>query len=126
MDTEAKGTITHTSLFALVDEQAAPPEPVVAAFTEDLLDGFSEFLEGRISGGCTIEVQFVNQSTGAEEFFWDFGDGETSTERDPVHTYSAPSEGGGDFWTVALVAVGPEGTDETRKVDYIEHRQCVR
>ena len=36
---------------------------------------------------------------------WDFGDGETSTEENPSHTYSA----GGDY-TVKLTATGEEGT----------------
>lgn len=33
-------------------------------------------------------VQFSNQSMYATRFDWDFGDGTTSTERNPVHTYA--------------------------------------
>jgi gliding motility-associated-like protein len=33
-----------------------------------------------------------NRSFGATEFSWDFGDGTTSTEREPVHTYRAEGE----------------------------------
>jgi hypothetical protein len=141
-DTEAIGEITHTSLFALVDAQAKPVPttsvteppvvetvevvmPVVAEFTAELPDDTAFFIDdGRIRGGCGITVQFVNQSNGAEEFFWDFGDGESSNDREPVHGYSAPSEGT-TLLTVTLVAVGPGGTDEARRVDYIEH-QCIR
>lgn len=32
-------------------------------------------------------VQFNNLSLGAEEYSWDFGDGETSTEENPLHEY---------------------------------------
>lgn len=32
-------------------------------------------------------VTFTNQTTGATSYKWDFGDGETSTEESPVHTY---------------------------------------
>ncbi len=33
-------------------------------------------------------VTFDNFSTGGTEFYWDFGDGSTSTLEDPVHTYA--------------------------------------
>src|SRR5438105_14680500 len=32
-------------------------------------------------------VTFTNQTTGAVLYKWDFGDGDTSTEESPVHTY---------------------------------------
>ncbi|MEP6682060.1 MAG: PKD domain-containing protein [Parafilimonas sp.] len=32
-------------------------------------------------------VTFTNKSTGAETYEWDFGDGTTSTDENPVHTY---------------------------------------
>ena len=35
----------------------------------------------------TATVFFNNTSTGAERFEWDFGDGQSSSEADPVHTY---------------------------------------
>ncbi len=35
-----------------------------------------------------LEVQFDNQSTAATSFAWDFGDGQTSTERAPRHRYA--------------------------------------
>ncbi len=43
------------------------------------------------SAGCyPFPVTFTNSSTsvGITEFEWDFGDGTTSTDRDPVHTYT--------------------------------------
>ena len=33
-------------------------------------------------------VTFTNTSTGATSYFWDFGDGNTSTATNPVHTYA--------------------------------------
>lgn len=42
--------------------------------------------------GCApLEVVFYNESLGGEEFFWDFGDGNTSTEKDSViNIYNDP------------------------------------
>lgn len=47
---------------------------------------FSEVIEAHI-------VSFTNTSSDFDEVFWDFGDGATSTEIHPVHTYPA----GGDY-----------------------------
>ncbi|MDH3650034.1 MAG: gliding motility-associated C-terminal domain-containing protein, partial [Saprospiraceae bacterium] len=51
----------------------------------------------RVEKECDSQtVMFINESTGSDNFIWEFGDprfpDSTSTERDPVHTY--PSEGG--------------------------------
>ena len=35
-----------------------------------------------------VTVQFTNNSTDADTYLWDFGDGSTSDEENPVHTYT--------------------------------------
>lgn len=52
-----------------------------------------------------LEVTFTNKSTNATSFSWDFGDGETSTDQNPVHTYDAYG-----VYTVKLSATGDGGT----------------
>lgn len=42
---------------------------------------------------------FTNGSTNADTYLWNFGDGNTSTEANPVHTYALPGA-----YTVALTA----------------------
>lgn len=59
-----------------------------------------------------LEVTFDNLSTGAESYLWDFGDGNTSTEENPVHVYTD----GGTF-TVSLTATN-EGGDDTFEDDF--------
>lgn len=44
-------------------------------------------------------VTFTNNSSNSQTYLWDFGDGMTSTDANPVHTYAAP----GDY-TVKLTA----------------------
>ena len=52
-------------------------EPVIAAFTP---------VSTTIP--LTSSVQFVNSSSGATDYLWDFGDETTSTATNPSHTYS--------------------------------------
>jgi len=57
----------------------------VAFVPEQLIAGFSS----TGTTGCTPhEVIFTNESENAASWFWDFGDGNTSTLENPVHTYS--------------------------------------
>ncbi len=51
------------------------------------------------SGCYPVDVNFTNLSTNAVSYVWDFGDGSTSTETDPSHTYGDPG-----VYTVTLVA----------------------
>ena len=51
-----------------------------------------------------LDVTFENTSSDAESYYWDFGDGNTSTEENPVHTYT----GGGNY-TVELTATNACG-----------------
>jgi PKD repeat protein len=67
------------------------------------------------TGQVPFTVRFTDTSTGdASSWAWDFGDGGTSTEQNPVHTYVA--EGG---YTVTLAATGPGGTNSTTVTDAI-------
>lgn len=45
--------------------------------------------DGNCAGGC--DVQFLDGSTGSGLMYnWDFGDGTTSTDSNPTHTYDTP------------------------------------
>lgn len=51
-------------------------------------------------------VQFSNLSTNGTSYSWNFGDGSTSTDQNPVHTYAA-----GGTYTVTLVVTNACGSD---------------
>ncbi|MBU1700436.1 MAG: PKD domain-containing protein [Candidatus Eisenbacteria bacterium] len=72
------------------------PETVVAGFTPS--DTF---------GVVPAPIAFTNTSSGTiDTYHWDFGDGDSSSVANPVHTYTAV----GDF-TVTLIAAGPANSD---------------
>ena len=50
-------------------------------------------------------VTFTNQSTGGTSYLWNFGDGTTSTEENPVHSYSTPGQ-----FTVSLTVTNECGS----------------
>lgn len=52
-----------------------------------------------------LEILFTSTTTNAETFAWDFGDGNTSVDENPTHTYDTM----GDY-TVTLTVGGIEGT----------------
>lgn len=52
------------------------------------------------------QIVFVDNSTGADNWSWTFGDGGTSTAASPIHTYQGP----GTF-TVTLTSTGLCGSD---------------
>lgn len=59
-------------------------------------------------------VRFFNHSVNAALYLWDFGDGTTSTESDPVHHYQR-----GGTYTVRLIAKSQWGEDKTTKTVYV-------
>lgn len=60
-------------------------------------------------------VSFSNYSNNASSFLWNFGDGQTSTDANPAHTYSSVGT-----YTVTLNADGGTcGSDVLTQTDYI-------
>jgi PKD repeat protein len=83
--------LTTVSILTMVsckkDEEEPAAESPVASF------------QFAISADNFLEVTFTNFSKNATSYIWDFGDGQTSTVKDPVHVYAAS----GNF-TVKLTA----------------------
>jgi len=64
------------------------------------------FTASKFSGCSPFTVQFLNFSTNAVTYFWQFGDGTTSAAFEPVHTYYTPGT-----YDVTLRAFGGNGND---------------
>jgi PKD repeat protein len=75
----------------------------------------ADFSGTPLSGSAPLTVQFTDKSTGTPATWdWNFGDGSTSTSKNPMHTYT----NSGSF-TVALVVSNGEGSDSISYTDYI-------
>ncbi len=64
------------------------------------------FSGSSVSGCRPLPVTFANKSTDVTSWAWDFGDGGTSSERNPTHVYETTGA-----FTVSLAVTGPCGRD---------------
>lgn len=61
--------------------------PVVVKRVEPVYPLVADFSVDKKEASVNEEVSFLNISQSAKKYFWDFGDGTTSTEETPVHAY---------------------------------------
>lgn len=69
--------------------------------------------------GCyPLTVRFTNYSVGGTVYYWDFGDGNTSGDSNPVHIFENPG-----VFTVSLSSPGPDGHDgiATKNISVFDH-----
>ncbi|MCU0463564.1 MAG: PKD domain-containing protein [Anaerolineae bacterium] len=86
------------ALIAVVNPQIPPP---VANFSPD-----------NTGGDAPLTLQFTDLSTGqVTAYRWEFGDGVTSSDANPIHRYEQP----GDY-TVRLTVSGPGGSSTKQGV----------
>ncbi len=75
----------------------------------------SKFSASPTSGSIPLTVSFTDQSTGAPTAWrWTFGDGNNSTEKNPVHTYNKSG-----LCSVTLTASNANGSNVLVKTDYV-------
>ena len=67
-----------------------------------------------------LEVTFKNQSTNAQSYSWNFGNGKTSTQKDPTITYTSAGT-----YSVSLVASNGDKTDTYRQSVIVSEIQPV-
>lgn len=59
----------------------------------------------------SLTARFINRSHNALSVLWDFGDGTTSSERNPTHTYALAGA-----YVVTLTAANAHGVSERQVV----------
>lgn len=67
------------------------------------------------TGDAPLTVAFEDRSTGTiTAWTWSFGDGASSSQSDPAHTYVTPG-----VYSVRLTVTGPNGGDSLMRTDYV-------
>lgn len=75
----------------------------------------ADFVADKTRGGAPMTVTFTDKTLNAPTSWkWDFGDGSTSADQNPSHTYTTLGT-----YTVSLTASNKDGQDSTTKANYI-------
>ena len=90
-------TLTFTNYITATN---APPVP---SFSANVRTGLAPF-----------QVNFTNLSANATAYSWNFGDGNSSTNANPVNTYTNAG-----VFSVSLIAIGLGGTNSLSFTNYI-------
>ncbi len=91
----ALAVVTFSSCGKDKDDPIAPANPIAS-------------FQFEVSATNFLQVTFTNFSQNAATYEWNFGDGQTSAEKDPVHVYTAAGN-----YTVVLTAKNSAGTSAT-------------
>jgi len=89
-------------VFTACEEKEDPVEDPVASF------------QYAISETNDLEVTFTNYSQNAATYMWNFGDGETSTEENPIHEYAEYGN-----YTVTLTATNSADVPSTFEETFV-------
>lgn len=109
--TGASGTSTATNSAAMNGGGAATLALAPTAVSVPVAD----FTGTPLSGNHPLSVAFSDTSTNSPtSWAWTFGDGGTSSTRNPTHTYTTAGN-----YTVALVATNTAGSDTKTRTGYV-------
>ncbi|MFH2089744.1 MAG: PKD domain-containing protein [Pseudomonadota bacterium] len=114
------GPMRQSSGHAVTDTTRSHHLPVRQSVEYETLP-VADFTVSRRNGERPLGVVFTNLSTNAEAWFWDFGDGTTSSEEHPRHLYLAAGS-----YTVALIAINFYGKHTVTKTRFIAVDYCAR
>ena len=107
----------YTVTLTVTDTDSSETDSAMRAGYITVTDGskvLADFSAAPVSGSAPLTVTFSNNSSGADTYVWDFGDGITSTLESPGHVYAQSGS-----YTVTLMASGPSGSDVLTRTNYI-------
>ena len=108
--------VTTTYVVTVSNDTCTNSDAMTVFVGSNATPDFDIFLTATCDG---LLAEFVNNSTGAVEYLWDFGDGTTSDTENPTHNYTY-----GQDITVTLTAISSDGCStslqQTLTVDQFE------
>ena len=109
------GTIDEVFIY----NRALAPVEITTIYQKYLTpsDGLlkANFTAAPLSGNAPFSVKFTDRSSGGPtSWSWTFGDGSTSTEQNPIHTYAKAG-----MYSVKLKVSNPSGTNGLSRSGYI-------
>ena len=77
-------------LYAISAFDTSGNESFLSNIITNRISTVTNFYAQTVNGQAPLTVQFTDASSGEiNSWLWDFGDGQTSTEQNPTHTYEA-------------------------------------
>jgi PKD repeat protein len=105
------GTYTVT----LTASNAYGSDSETTSITVNAVAPVASFSGTPLSGSAPLQVQFTDSSNNnPTSWSWNFGDGQTSTQQNPIHQYSLAGT-----YTVALTATNSAGSDTSTRSNYV-------
>jgi len=114
------GTYTVTLTVSNADGAVSKDGTITVLQTTEQV--VADFTSNVASGNAPLEVSFTDTSTGSPTAWsWDFGDGTTSAEQNPVHTYSSAGA-----YTVTFTANNANGgSSKTGSITVLQTPELV-
>lgn len=101
--TPTSGFIGFDTVVLSATDNGTPPlaDSVTIIITVAPSPTRADFTPSALTGEYPLTVTFTNNSVNATSYYWDFGDGKTSTEKNPINTFMAPGT-----YSIKLLATG--------------------
>lgn len=104
---------TYPVTLAVISSLNACPASLTQPVTVQVTP-VAAFTPAPLSGCIPLDVQFANTSVSADFYQWDFGDGNTISGAEPLHTYTTAGS-----YTIRLVAENLNGCRDTAYADVV-------
>lgn len=107
----ANPTTTTTYTVTVSNAQCSSTGTVTVTVASAIGAGFAP---DTTQGQAPLSVEFSNSTSSAASYLWDFGDGNSSTDANPSHTYTQAGS-----YTVVMIATNSLGCTDTARFEFI-------
>lgn len=105
-------TVNQSGIYYLIAQNTCGTD--TASILVNVSNTSAQFSANPTTGFAPLVVNMINQSTDANTYFWDFGNGNTSTEESPNETFNTPGT-----YTITLAVTNAQGCVDTMSVEIV-------